>query len=556
VVIATSIHPWFVLTSVLCFEMLMTPMKLRLGRSLFDSRRKNGPALQHRRRLALGWLLLLLTAGFLSHMKLTYGVALAGVITAIMLMGIVSRHRRRTAIAGVAIWVVYLLAWLLAWGLAGQSYAYIGQYLWQSLDVITHYNQAMAIPGPANEVVWLLLTVLALALWGAMTIFRSRRDRLRQAVQLLAWLALLMILFKSGVTRQTHGQMLMAGCSLLGIAVLAASHELGFITRGKSHVRRGVHGGLLALILLTSLCLNIVLHNGPLTYCRTIVSTERMTNAAYFLLHGDTLIQQPWHDLQQAVQREMPLPPDRHTSTAVYPGLLQIPIWAGMKTSLRPGLQSYAAFSENLLRRDAQHLLGDGAPQRILLAQEPMVDQRYPAMNDSLSWPWLLTRYDVVNHWPGWLVLERTAQPRPMRMTPMGQRNIHMGQAVILPPLPPGARGIWARMNIPSTTWGRLRGLMYKQPVLMLQVQYADGSTGQFHIIPAIAQAGFLLSPAIDFDQRWVAFATGDARNAPLQSARITRLRIVPLNPASGNSCYEPDIQLTLFAFSFEPQPR
>lgn len=552
--VSASANPWFTLTFVMGLCMLMSPLKRLNVHRLFMHRDGSLEAMRRRRWQALGWLLLLVTAGFLSQMKITYAVAIAGVMTAVVLMSLVGQHRRTKAGAGLTIGVIYLLAWLMAWSLAGQSLHEIGNYLLQALDVITHYNQAMAIPGPTYELGWLLAALFAILLWGALTIIRGKADRLRQVVQLVALLALLFIVYKSGITRQARGQMLLASCTLLGMAVLLTTHEVGRFKREKSIALRWIRGCILMAALVSVIGLNVVLKNGPVAYGQALASSQRLTNVADFFVHGDKLLRHRWNALQQAVQAEIPLKPDALTSTAIYPGLLEVPIWAGMKTSFRPGLQSYAAYSENLLRRNARYLEGHDAPRRVLLAQEPMVDQRYPAQNDSLSWPWLLTRYDVVKQWPGYVLLHRNIKPRPMLMTPLKQMVITLGQTVQVPAIPSNARGLWVKMKIQSSRSGQLRGMLYKQPPVMMQVQYTDGSTGQFHMIPSIAQAGFLLSPAIGFDQRWILFATASQDDPRLQALRINLIRFVVLGPTASQNAYQPDIQLAFFAFSFEPQ--
>ena len=80
----------------------------------------------------------------------------------------------------------------------------------------------------------------------------------------------------------------------------------------------------------------------------------------------------------------------------VYPHRQDALFAYGLNYAPRPATQSLIATAPSLARLDAAFLLSPAAPQSILFDIQA-VDNNYPSILDGLSWPNLLTQYDIVD---------------------------------------------------------------------------------------------------------------------------------------------------------------
>ena len=67
------------------------------------------------------------------------------------------------------------------------------------------------------------------------------------------------------------------------------------------------------------------------------------------------------------------------------------------------------------------------------------------------------------------------------------------GEKVAIPSGP-----IWAEIDLAPTAAGRLVSAAYKLPLLMITIEYMDGSSRDFRFIASVGKAGFLLSPTVE----------------------------------------------------------
>ena len=116
-------------------------------------------------------------------------------------------------------------------------------------------------------------------------------------------------------------------------------------------------------------------------------------------------------------------------------------------------------------------------------------------MEDGLSWPDLLTRYDVREVQWLFVRLERAPSPRSWRLEPLGDNSLRWGEPVPVPPMSNGP--IWATFEINQTLLGTLASTLYKPPILWLAVSTRDGKHLRNRLVPGMARSGFVLSPVI-----------------------------------------------------------
>jgi hypothetical protein len=167
-----------------------------------------------------------------------------------------------------------------------------------------------------------------------------------------------------------------------------------------------------------------------------------------------------------------------------------------------------------------QVLQGEHAPRRVLFDTET-IDHRYPLMDDGLSLPALLARYDVRGAAGDLTLLERRSGMRGVRLTPLATHLTAVGTPVAVPAT--GAP-VWAEIDVGLSALGRLAAVAYKLPPLYLEVTTADGAVRQHRIVRPLARAGMLLSPLVRSRDEFIGLATG---TAPLDAQRVTSVRVV-----------------------------
>jgi hypothetical protein len=169
----------------------------------------------------------------------------------------------------------------------------------------------------------------------------------------------------------------------------------------------------------------------------------------------------------------------------VYGNWQSVAIAYGLEYRPRPVFQSYIAYDAALASMNAQHLR-DEPPQSILFAIN-YTDGRYPALDDALSWPELLTHYTPVAASRDFVAMRRT-KPRTLRV--VAARTLHgrLGEPLAIPP----AALLWAEVHVETKMLGKLLAFAYKLPELRIAV---NGVEGRF--LRRTAAAGFLLSPIV-----------------------------------------------------------
>ena len=108
---------------------------------------------------------------------------------------------------------------------------------------------------------------------------------------------------------------------------------------------------------------------------------------------------------------------------------------------------------------------------------------------------------------------------------------------------------IWAKLEVTPTWLGAIATKLYKPPILWLKVRAPRGEAA-FRLIPGMARAGFLLSPAVtDFSEFSALAATGWQRQ--LASNEVARITVTVGNESRTTICYEPEMRLSLFRLDF-----
>lgn len=187
----------------------------------------------------------------------------------------------------------------------------------------------------------------------------------------------------------------------------------------------------------------------------------------------------------------------------------------------RPVFQSYSAYTAELAKRNADHLVGDHAPKNLFFRVEPIED-RYPAMEDGLSWPLILCRYELAGTYSWGLHYVKALAPKHFHIVPLKEFEARLGEEIVLPGEKPL---IWAEISIPRSATERVLEFLFRPPLLRIEVQLAGGQKQNLRYLARVGEAGFLISPFIastdDFRTLTVAVQKGSGLPSAVRSFRI-----------------------------------
>jgi hypothetical protein len=218
----------------------------------------------------------------------------------------------------------------------------------------------------------------------------------------------------------------------------------------------------------------------------------------------------------------------------------------------RPIIQSYSAYTPELAAMNAAHLRTARAARNILFAVQPL-DDRFPSLDDGLSWPELLTLYDLKGASDDkgtYLVLSRAAVAREFHLTPLQNTSARFGEPVTLPAATNGP--VWVEIEIKKSLAGTAVSALYKPPELMLIVSLQDRTQRRFRLVPGVAGGGFLLSPLIADNRSFAALAsTGWQDLAGLEVVSMT----ISADTGSGSTpCYQSPMSVRFYHLDFPRQ--
>jgi len=195
----------------------------------------------------------------------------------------------------------------------------------------------------------------------------------------------------------------------------------------------------------------------------------------------------------------------------------------------RPVPQTYSSYTPELQAMDARHFANPATAPDVLFLKIQEIDERVPTMGIGPTLPVLAAWYDAEGGSALGLVLRHRDQPRQVAEGRAVSSRLTVGDWVQLPGQQ--ASPIIARMSLPQPAWSKLVGLIGREPLIHLELQFDDGSRRTFRFVPGMAEAGFVISPlprSLDpCDFRGTA-AMLDPAFAPDALMRVTALRIAP----------------------------
>lgn len=387
----------------------------------------------------------------------------------------------------LSIGATFITALVTAWLYSGQSIVDLPGFFAALLPIVSGHTDAMSQSGPIYQVIaYLVATVLMTGVFFVKSCFNEKRSV--QLITVLAFLLAFFFAFKAGFVRHDSIHVAIAGEALLLLGFVGGLQMQG---RGK------------ALILLISVAACTVLEAAYVGN----VPAELWTRVRGFYVGGIVGVSKfatepQWADERYeqtlaAIRRKNPVSLDGTTDIYSYNQVVLIAnnlLW-----SPRPTLQSYMAYSPRLALQNAQHLQGAHAPQNIIFKLQT-IDNRYPALDDGLSWPAIIENYMPIGAIKSGLLLRRKSAekflPADFSLNAWDvSHSYSLGTEVDLPYRE--GKWLWVALDVKPSLAGKAFSFLYKLPELEMTIQRRDGVAQTFRLIASSARAGFLLSPYI-----------------------------------------------------------
>ncbi|HEY1685500.1 MAG TPA: hypothetical protein VGG19_12110 [Tepidisphaeraceae bacterium] len=432
--------------------------------------------------------------------KQSYLGLAALIVAAIFLDCVFRRDLKDILYIGVAVIIGWWLGWCV---IGGQHCRDFFHFLAVSSTVARSYLEAMAYSGrpisaqstrilkPRLEALLIAAfaaNCLLVAIAAVATEFRMSRQRwIANGVLIL----LIAFIFKVGCIRPDVAHTGSGAAAMLCLILICAV-PLKWL-EGKFARLLIIVPGLffLALFLASASRSRLVIDRTyPVFLFQETASSVHA--AAMFLRHGDQW-QRPRFDaaLDEARTSVSPFPPGGHVE--VYPSDLMLALALSHPFIPRPALQSYAAFDSLVETADADYLRSAAAPQRILFHIDP-TDGRFPATDDALSWPVLLSRYRYIGLAGDYFAFAQRPNSLALTRTLLAHQNAVFTQWVTLPSDP---ALLWAKLTIKQSLWGQALTNFAHASSPLLEIRISNGAVLQYRLNREQAGCGFLISPFI-----------------------------------------------------------
>ncbi|MEP9368689.1 hypothetical protein [Xanthobacter sp. VNH20] len=466
-----------------------------------------------------------------------FSVLPVAVLAAILIDGLGLRARR------IPLAVVSLAGGLVFFFIAlGQSLGDLPAFLKTSLEVSSGFTEAMSLFGDRVELTcWLVLAVILLGCVVRLALVRARRDRSvawAEAARVLFVFVALFIGFKTGFVRHDmHSRHAWGALGVIAMLLLASDS-----------VRREGRAAFAFMVLIVAAILAaqyaVPGANPPVTPWTQAVATldegwrQFRRGVAFNLGPAAFLAEQG--AVQQgalaALRAAHPLPALDGTVDMI-PNMQARVLANGLNYRPRPTIQEYTTYSPSLIAYNRAFFESARAPDYLLFAPSA-IDGRLPSLAEGALWPLFLAKYEPVQSLQEMLLLRKRATPLNGLLTQLQTGTARLRETMAVPATP---HPLFVTMDLRPTLFGRLLNLVFRAPPVFLELKTAAGHEVTFRLIPAMARAGFFLSPIIVRPSEYLRLAAGEdaAQVAPVP----TQFRIV--TSGLGTRAYNVDVPVT-----------
>jgi MFS family permease len=167
----------------------------------------------------------------------------------------------------------------------------------------------------------------------------------------------------------------------------------------------------------------------------------------------------------------------------------------GLNWHPRPIFQSYAAYTPSLIAINGDFYTSDQAPEFVIFKLQT-IDGQFPLMNDNEALKILLRDYQPLFSEKGYLLLKHTQRGQnSVTGETLLTQEIKIGELIDVRTL--SHKKFLLSLDIRKSWLGHLTSLIYRFPILNLEIEASDGSKRSYRIIPGMTQSGFIINPLI-----------------------------------------------------------
>ncbi|MBI2513717.1 MAG: hypothetical protein HYV96_17255 [Opitutae bacterium] len=410
-------------------------------------------------------------------------------------------HRRRAD----ALWI---LGWgagsyLLGWVLCGQNLLNLPDYFFNSWEISQGYQETMGIPTPPEGLIAGLVTV-GLVLTYLVGYVSRLQDRARAIVTAVAFCAYVLLNWKHGFVR--------ADGHMIGFFFVVMVPAVAFpvLLGDGDGLRRWQRGLTVALAVSCLVGVGVAipgLMRGVLN-----IAQERVFGNADKLLHPAE--SRGTYDYKlQVEQTYFDLPKVRavvgHGTLDVFGFELAVALYNKFNYHPRPVIQSYSAYRPHLSRLNLKFYSSDRAPEFVLFKLQS-IDRRLVTFDDSEVLSLLLHRYEYVLTERGLQLWRRkpgpfsrgSIAPKPIRTVELAPGQPCLTEDLV-------DRHLWATVDLRPSLLGRLRGFLYKLPIVTLRIETTQGVKLDYRMPLPQGRTGFIVNPIVEDLMGYMNFAGG-----------------------------------------------
>ena len=435
----------------------------------------------------------------------------------------------------------------LFWVSAGQGLNWFGLFLRGASEIVSGYTEAMMWWQPTDKMDIVRFWGVAIAVCALVGYVVCKQHRLFGVLPLLGFTFIVFAAFKHGYVR--HDGHEVAATNLLLLAALLWLPAAWCIAWQRS--RWLVPAVVLPLILATplaSLSLRHYARTGLFSVLAQQLSVRSLFAPRTILLDRQQSFRS--YDAYAANLRKSFPNLEIHGSTDVYPLSQAVALGPGVTCRPRPVFQSYSAYTPKLQELNAAHLRSDRAADHILFGLWT-IDGRFAAQDDSLSWPELLTRYDITDAVEPVILMEKSVTSRRYELTPVGETLARFDERIEIPSISGGP--IWVRLDIRRSLYGKIVATLYRPTRVSLTLFTRSGKTHGGRLITATASSGFLLSPVVENRHSFFALASTNWQHE-LADLEVASALITADGGRGVASGYQSPVRLRFYRLDFQRQ--
>jgi len=492
--------------------------------------------------------MLVISLGLLSLIK--HSIFTIAVVTVLIIAADNVFRRRRFP------WIVlaFVGGVLFFWVLAGQRLTWFGLYLRSASEIVSGYTEAMMWQQSTDKVDIVRFWEVAIAVCALVGYVVWKQHRLFGLLPLFGFAFIVFAAFKHGYVR--HDAHEIAATNLLLLAALLWLPAAWWIVwQGTRWLIPVVLLPLIFATALATLSFKRYARGGELF--SLLAQQLRVQNLFAPAKSFREFLEDRQHSFRAhntyvAGFRAGTFPNlDIHGSADVYPLSQTLALPQGVTCRPRPIFQSYSAYTPKLAEMNAAHLRSDRTADHILF-DVWTIDGRFAAQDDSLSWPELLTRYDIKVMAERYILMEKSVTPRQYELTPIGETVARFDEGIELPSMIGGP--IWVRIDIRRSLLGNVVAMLYRPPRVSLTLFTRSGRTYGGRLLTAVARAGFLLSPVVENRQSFFALASTNWQHE-LADLEVASARITTDGGKAVASRYQsPPVRVRFYRLDFQRQ--